>query len=237
MIILTCISCRQAIEKSEINKPNTTNHDPAIIKDKFIKLKNTQKDTLLRGDILVEGIRKLGEIDNTLSVWLVPMNEEILKNYFLVLEKNNTLISYIKVKGNWIDNDETKFDKNFRFLKTPFIYFQDLNKDSIPECIIKDRIHIGNLHNTAIKHIYSLKEDKITHLSDFEYIKHLPVEDKYLFRIWDYKKNEVKIYLKNSLDSKDSIEVGSFNMFIEKDTLKTQNIKILNIDYEEFIKQ
>jgi len=185
--------------------------------------------------ILLREISHLETLSDQISIWLIPVKDPMVKNYLLLLADTSKVLSFVKVKGVWIDNDETEYEDEFRFLSKPLIYREDITNDNQQELVIKDRQHIGNVYNAAVKHFFTLKNIEIKYLREFEYISHLPIEDKFLMRYWDTQTGIVDVFVKDNLQSKDSLRVGSYSMKTENDTLSKGNPKIILSDYEGVI--
>lgn len=184
----------------------------------------------------LEKVKYLLNISDSISIWTLPIEEPMLKKYVLLVLDSTKIWSSILVKGVWIDNEEKQFDPRLRMLSIPLIYLKDLNNDSIKELIIKDRQNIGNTYNAAVEHYFTLLNNKIKYIGDFEYISHLPVEDLFLIRHWNNNTGLVQVYLKNNIQTKtDSTLVGDFKMNINSDSLVKTTAEVYLKDYKPMI--
>jgi hypothetical protein len=181
-------------------------------------------------NLLISEMKVLWSINDSIDIFSIPIQgHPIRKDYILCVASNKNLYSSIRLNGNWINNDE--FEDSFIFLSKPLIYAKDITNNGMPELIIKDRQHNGNMYNAAVKHIYSLSDLKIRYIGKFEYVSYLPFEDEYLIRFWDGQSNNVEVYLKKSLHTQDSIKVGSYKLEIKEGSLYHYDV---SVDFKEF---
>lgn len=201
-----------------------------VKKDSSIILMLSENEKILFGKCIC-----LDTVSKFVSLWLIPTEEPILKYYLLALLDSSNVLSCIKIKAEWIDNDENEYVNRFRFLSPPLIYMEDITGDGNVELVLKDRQHIGNVYNAAVKHYFSLNNMKIKYIGSFEYISYLPVEEKYLVRSWDSKSKIVNVFLKKRIYSNDSVAVGNYKMEIRSDTIYQYDFQTLLLSYEQVL--
>ena len=173
--------------------------------------------------------------DRRSSLFKIPLTEGMLTSYVLFEMKGNTVGPMVRVKGAWIDNEEHGFAPEMRLLKAPLIFLKDINQDGNKELVLKDRQHIGNVYDAAVEHYFKFAGHQIRHLGSFETIGHLPVDDQFLVRHWDFNNGEVAVFKKPSLESPDSVQVGKFEMELEGDTLLTKSVIPIDEDFADLL--
>lgn len=238
LIIVTCfiISC---CTSDSISEKDEGFIDESNLLDQ-IRRKTSQHlligDTLeFQENLLISDMTVVLPLNDSVNLISIPIQGHPVRNdYILCVVSDQILFSSIRLNGNWINNDELGFEESFRFLSKPLIYTENITHSDVPELIIKDRQHNGNMYNVAVKHIFSLKNLNIKYLGKYEYITHLPFEDEYLVRFWDRQSSVVKVYLKKSLNAEDSIKVGSYKLEIIKDSLYYHDIKVVLQEFEDY---
>lgn len=242
LLLIVVVGCSQntktdaPVEEKEKPTLEAKNHNPALDQVKNLVATDSILNSLLQvGEkIIAEETFYVAPVNDTVGIYLVPMQDPVLKYYLLFTTNGQQIISLNQLNGAWIDNDEKEFSENFRFLSGPLIYQKDLSNDGKPELIIRDRVHNGT-YNAAVKHLYSIRGLDVEYMGDLEYVLHLPISDEYIVRHWDTKKGLVEVYLKESLHASDSLKVGAFGMSIKNNQLQLSDLEVVEPTYEEFI--
>lgn len=194
---------------------------------------------LVPGEVIDSvGIRKAIQLDEYSSIWLVPVKQRVLQRYWMVLIQKGSISSFLPIKGAWIDNREEGYNKGFRFLQPPLFEWKDLDGDGEKELIIKDRQHNGTLYNTAVKHLFRVRNESLKYLGAFEYITHLPIEEKFLVRTWAKENGvlKIRVFLKKNLASLEGREVGNYQLHIARDPIFYRELIILDSVFYNAIK-
>jgi hypothetical protein len=173
--------------------------------------------------------RTILSVDSTTTLLLLPVPRELWTDYVLAVRHRGSITATRRIRGGWLDSIDAGFDPDFRFIEPPIFQLRDVDGDTRPELLIKDRQHNGTW-NAASLHVYRVSPQKLSYVGSFEYILHISTDELFLTREWDFNSNRVDVFVSEYLRSKERTRVGTFEIDVT-DGLRFRNETVIDERY------
>lgn len=183
------------------------------------------------------GKRMLIALNDSVKLTLVPIEHVyegqvvFIRSYQLCVEVKQKITSFLVINGAWIDNDESGYEKEIRFLKAPYAFLRDLDNDGELELILKDRQHNGNMYNAGVEHIFRLHGGRISYLGKHEYVGISPFDEKFILREWDPGTWMVQCFVADDKEGKNRRKIGSYLLRLGDEGLEAIKPQIVDEEY------
>ena len=161
---------------------------------------------------------KIKHLNDTTELHKLPVLVDSLYNdYFLVLYINGKIRSSIRIDGNWLDTDESVYNKNFRFLDENI--YSNMSSKNLKIFSIKDRYHNGNICNGVVERFFSYN-NQLKYLGYIETIQHLPVTNDFILRKIDDNYSFIEVIRSKTVNYSDKTEfLYRLELNLNNDTL------------------
>lgn len=173
------------------------------------------------------------------SYWVVPISSSqiAVQDYLLTYVHDGRIVATTRIPAHWIENDESLYPEDRKFIIPPLFRVEDMNHDGEVELLIKDRRHNGNTVDVAVELIFGVRGKSLKLLGRFEYLCDDWSRESYLVRTWSTHEDSIAVYAGQCPFPKEKQFIGSFKAHWALDTVLFRDPQVKEKKYADVLIQ